>query len=849
MANYVSKHTGAVIDAAVDKVPVIEEKVTTLTKEIAGMGGGTGVPGQTNPEAFGAKGDGVTDDSAAIAQAFASGKNVVFDGTKTYAVGSTITIPADSFVDFRGATVVPNGNHDVIRVMPGSLVENVVVRCGGVAGWDSSAIVLYGGDHFRAINPTKICNVKLYCNTGSAAGTTTQGVGVKLYGDKFGDFVEGVTIEEAMTYGFGIGMLFAGVPDDMENPTGDLVFIGANKFRGYWSFYDNCAISMPNKFPTTHVTNNIFTDLQIEPKNVPQKENQSSYGIYCQGFSNYFEGCLYDFFHDHTAVYFGVHSNNNVLKSTSGLVYAIENANWYEDLGDCNHVVVLAREHKNAVPYSATTPCINGNQDDCLAFIDKKSDCTLESFDAEPVSGSLSNVFNPSPRYTLRYRTINPEANDRRARITINLRTAIGRLSNFYLQFYSAPKSVKVTYYNAADAVVVYDTTRNTNKLIGVCTPYSFAENYEYNVAKIVIELGGFNRIIAEGAQTYGEWELVRVMAVDSYFTGNTWMRNDGGNVYGDIKFGYGNGMVLTDENGKRYKLTVSTSGVLETTEYVEPEEESPEVATLIPKLKAGAAWYDTDVAGVAQSEITRIVFDPAYVSTGTEDAKWACDEDSNGNIMAYRNGTTVTIKSTTGSEGVKLNENSSYMFANDGTNANFAALTEVRGTEYLKANKNTSVAQICIMSSKLTTFEHMPEGVTDMNLAFRLCSALSSAPALPIGLVNLANAFSACSNLRELPPIPHGVTNMAYTFNGCTNATVLMPTIPTTVTTMEGTFNSCLKLEGTVEVNAAGINSYSNCFKNAGRDATNGIVLTGSCPILADLAATADGGKVTVAS
>lgn len=38
MANYVSKHTGAVIDAAVDKVPVIEEKVTTLTEENANQG-------------------------------------------------------------------------------------------------------------------------------------------------------------------------------------------------------------------------------------------------------------------------------------------------------------------------------------------------------------------------------------------------------------------------------------------------------------------------------------------------------------------------------------------------------------------------------------------------------------------------------------------------------------------------------------------------------------------------------------------------------------------------------------------------------------------------------------------
>lgn len=35
MANYVSKHTGAQIDSAIDKVPVIEGKVATLTEEIA----------------------------------------------------------------------------------------------------------------------------------------------------------------------------------------------------------------------------------------------------------------------------------------------------------------------------------------------------------------------------------------------------------------------------------------------------------------------------------------------------------------------------------------------------------------------------------------------------------------------------------------------------------------------------------------------------------------------------------------------------------------------------------------------------------------------------------------------
>ncbi len=37
MANYVSKHTGAQIDAAVEKVPVIEKSVATLSEEMAGL--------------------------------------------------------------------------------------------------------------------------------------------------------------------------------------------------------------------------------------------------------------------------------------------------------------------------------------------------------------------------------------------------------------------------------------------------------------------------------------------------------------------------------------------------------------------------------------------------------------------------------------------------------------------------------------------------------------------------------------------------------------------------------------------------------------------------------------------
>ena len=823
----------------------------TYVDNHGGTGGGSGGNvDQATPESFGAKGDGVTDDSAAIAQTLAASKNVVFDGDKTYAVGSTIVIPADAMVDFRGATIVPTGNHDVIRVMPGSLIENIVVRCTGVPMWDSSAVVLYGGDRFRAYNPTVIKNVKLYNNTSSTAGLTTQGVGIKLYGDQFGDFIEGITVEEASTYGFGIGILFEGVADDTENTTGGIVFIGANKFRGYWSFYDNQGIVMPNKFPNTHITNNIFTDLQIEPKNRPEKENQSSYGIYCQGFSNYFDGCLYDFFYNHTAVYFGSGSARNVLKTTANPDYDIDNPVRYVDLGINNTVTTFNREKADLVPYTATTPRIDGNQDDWFAFIDRRANCTLESFDGEPVSGSLANVFDPTPHKTLVYKTINPDVNNRRARITINCDIAVRRLSNFYMQFYSAPKSIKVTFYNNTDATVVYDTDNNVNDIVGICSSTRFAEDYEYNVAKIVIELGGFSKIKTEGVETYGTWELVRIMAVDSYRTGNVWMRRDGGEMYGNIKFTQDKGVVLRSASGNKFLLTVSDDGTLSTSQYIEPEEEAPDVAVLTPTMLPGASWYNVESSGIEQNEITSVVFDSAYVSTGEEDASWACDEDENGNIMAYRNGTAVTIKSTTGSDCVKLNPNSAYMFANDGTNANFAVLANVGGTDTLRADNKTSASNMFNGNKVITGLIYIPEGVTEMTRAFNGCTALTTPPVLPDGLANLNTAFFNCSALLELPEIPASVTNINYAFQQCTAATKAPSTIPAKVSAMAYAFRNCVLLTGTIAVDATAVNSYSNCFESTGRDTTDGIMLTGSSPYLAELAATAGAsGKVTVAT
>ena len=53
--------------------------------------------GTVCPEQFGAKGDGVTDDTCSINNAFSSGVNVVF-GKKTYGITSSITLNTSSCV-------------------------------------------------------------------------------------------------------------------------------------------------------------------------------------------------------------------------------------------------------------------------------------------------------------------------------------------------------------------------------------------------------------------------------------------------------------------------------------------------------------------------------------------------------------------------------------------------------------------------------------------------------------------------------------------------------------------------------------------------------------------------------
>lgn len=261
------------------------------------------------------------------------------------------------------------------------------------------------------------------------------------------------------------------------------------------------------------------------------------------------------------------------------------------------------------------------------------------------------------------------------------------------------------------------------------------------------------------------------------------------------------------------------------------PPEQIPSITPPVAPstMKSMANWYDETAAGATMNTITSIAFTNSYSVSGNEDASWAVDADGTGTIMAYRNGTNVIIATTNGASKIKLNADSRRMLQANGGNyagdGRFTALSEITGTEMFVADVGTKIDNICSGNTVLTTPICIPDGVTSMKSAFNTCTALQEAPTLPDGVTDLASAFIKCSAMQTLPNIPESVEVLDYAFQECTKAS------------------------GVVEVNAQNLTGYANAFYRAAMGDGCQITLTGSCPLLAELAATKGAGNVVVGS
>lgn len=91
------------------------------------------------PESFGAKGDGVTDDTNAIQAAIDTGKNVVFKSGMTYLVSRStsnaiLRIPTNTIIDLNNATIKLMANNSVAYQILLCTTDNIVIKNGTIIG-------------------------------------------------------------------------------------------------------------------------------------------------------------------------------------------------------------------------------------------------------------------------------------------------------------------------------------------------------------------------------------------------------------------------------------------------------------------------------------------------------------------------------------------------------------------------------------------------------------------------------------------------------------------------------------------------------------------------------------------
>lgn len=109
------------LDEHPEATTTVQDKSLTIDKMVVGT------LGYVTPEMFGAKGDGMTDDTVAIQAAVDSGVSSIYFGNKTYLVSEHIAIPSNVYLRGDATTIHKKSTDETSRLFSIERVENVVI--------------------------------------------------------------------------------------------------------------------------------------------------------------------------------------------------------------------------------------------------------------------------------------------------------------------------------------------------------------------------------------------------------------------------------------------------------------------------------------------------------------------------------------------------------------------------------------------------------------------------------------------------------------------------------------------------------------------------------------------------
>lgn len=276
------------------------------------------------------------------------------------------------------------------------------------------------------------------------------------------------------------------------------------------------------------------------------------------------------------------------------------------------------------------------------------------------------------------------------------------------------------------------------------------------------------------------------------------------------------------------------------------------------PVLAPNNTWYTQGGTTVKQSSITEVHIMDTYTPTGTVVSSWDASAAKDGSIMAYVEGTKLTLCGN-GSGKIALNPDSSKVFSGDSTDTRFTNLKIINGGDILDVSNVTDMTKMfnyCKALKSIDVSSWRTANVLTMHTVFQQCNVIDGLDvsnwftgkvAEMIGMFNQCNALSSldvsnwdtskCTNMRlmfqsciSLPALNltkwdvGNVTNMGSMFlTSEENITMNLTTIGNVsnwntgmVTSMAGTFQNCRKLKdlNVSDWNTGICENFSNAFR-----------------------------------
>lgn len=519
-----------------NQITEVNNQITNLATQLADIA--------INVNSFGAKGDGITDDTNAIQNAInecvtKKKDTVELKDNKEYIIRSPIVIK-------KGVTL-RLGNNTKIKAIGNFRVfelENDAALVGGVieitdSAFDKEVIYLDGKHVFYTYNKAEVKDVLIRNTSGSYKGKALS----LFAGMKNWECVSFVNFTNIRIMGFEHGVYLNAPP-----PTSTMVWINANRFVNL--SIEDCVngIELNGKNTTPNeCSGNFFLNFQI------QLTDKSQTAIIVDGSYNIFEGFIWDtqkMTHTNPIINLTTEAHYNRI-FTNAPSYM-----WVKDEGSYNYYSSPTEDNlfaKSLPPADPSKWYMVGDQDDILVNADKFATVTQLSGVAK-VGSSFPQLFD-----LLRESWMGWDNSTEENPTVIELNFGTNPISYFKtigMTFAGSecPKYLKFEFVtsNGGNYTITEEFKPNTKSVV---------QTYRtriVNVYKIKITMYGSNNT------STNRIKATRIFASAGQTQGRAWVSTNGGKVYGDIEHARStDGIIMTSPDGGRWKASMSNTGTL----------------------------------------------------------------------------------------------------------------------------------------------------------------------------------------------------------------------------------------------------------------------------------------------